>query len=126
MFLFEYSLVFLSWFSSRHRSMRFFWHDLRLLRGLRRVMNHGVGILDTDTVSTGLRSKQFHECVVVFLSRPVALPFEAGPRWLSDAPHQPEPCAKVPLLARLEKSRRNNLRRRKCCSLRRSFPRSAR
>src|SRR5437667_10726220 len=73
----KHSLVFLSWFSFRHRSMRcLLRHDLRLLRSLRRVMNHRVSVFHPDTVSAGLRSKQFHERVVVFLFRPVALPFE--------------------------------------------------
>src|SRR5437870_12939265 len=57
-------------------SMRFLRHDLRLLRGLRRVVNHRVAVFHPDAVSAGLRSKQFHEHVVVFLFRPVALPFE--------------------------------------------------
>src|SRR5437667_10668611 len=73
----KHSLVFLSWFSYRYRSMRcLLRHDLRLLRSLRRVMNHRVSVFHPDTVSAGLRSKQFHERVVLFLFRPVALPFE--------------------------------------------------
>src|SRR2546421_5892584 len=66
----------LSRFVFTNRSMRFLRHDLRFLRSLRRVMNHRVGVFHPDPVSAGLRSKQFHERVVAFLFRPVALPFE--------------------------------------------------
>src|SRR5439155_9977955 len=67
----------LSWFVFTNRSMRcLLRHDLRLLRGLRRVMNHRVGVFHPNPVSAGLRSKQFHERVVVFPFRPVALPLE--------------------------------------------------
>src|SRR5207249_8801677 len=74
----EHSLGILSWFSFRHCSMRFLRHDLRLLRGLRRMVNHRVSVFHPDAVSPGLRSKQLHQCVIVFLFCPVALPFEEG------------------------------------------------
>src|SRR5439155_334450 len=67
----------LSWFVFTNRAMRcLLRHDLRLLRGLRRVMHHRVGVFHPNPVSAGLRSKQFHERVVVFPFRPVALLLE--------------------------------------------------
>src|SRR3989442_621456 len=58
---------------------RFLRNNLRLLRGLRRVMNHGVGVFHSDTISTGLLFEKAHEVVVVLAFCPVALPFEQRP-----------------------------------------------
>src|ERR1051326_6329677 len=72
-----HSLVILSWFPLWQRSMgRLLRNDLRFQRGLRRVMNHRVGVFHPNAVSSGLRSKQLHQRVVVLLFRPIALPFE--------------------------------------------------
>src|SRR5712691_4053041 len=51
-------------------SMRFLRYDLWFLRGLRRVMHHRVGVLDTAAVSAGMLFEQTHERVVVFLVLP--------------------------------------------------------
>jgi len=56
--------------------MRFLRHDLRLLRGLRCVMNHRVGVFDADAVSAGLLLEQSHQRIVVILLCPITLPFE--------------------------------------------------
>ena len=59
--------------------MRFLRHDLRFLRGLRRVMHHRVGVFDASTISTGVLLQEAHKRVVMLLVFPVALPFEQRP-----------------------------------------------
>src|SRR5262245_50443617 len=51
-------------------------HDLRLLRRLRCLVHHGVGVLDARSVGTAVLLQQAHEGVVVLLVGPVALPLE--------------------------------------------------
>ena len=57
-----------------HSSVRFLWHDLRLLRRLRRVMHHSVGVFDAAAVRASLLFEQSHERVVVLAVFPIALP----------------------------------------------------
>ena len=54
--------------------MRCLRNDLRFLRGLRRVMNHRVGVFYTHTVSAALLFEDSHERVVVLFVFPIALP----------------------------------------------------
>ena len=49
---------------------------LRFDGRLRCVVNHGVGVLNADTVSAALLLHQPHELVVMFLTGPIALPFQ--------------------------------------------------
>src|SRR5207247_6477260 len=51
-------------------------HYLRLLRGLRRVMHHRVGVFDAAAVRASLLFEQSHERVVVLAVFPIALPFQ--------------------------------------------------
>src|SRR5262245_32370223 len=50
--------------------------DLRLLRGLRRLVHHRVGVLDARPVRAGVLAQDRHQRVVVLLVGPVALPLE--------------------------------------------------
>src|SRR5258707_6790204 len=52
-------------------SMRRLRHDLRLLGGLWRVVNHCVGVFDTRAVSASLLFEDAHERVVMFFVFPI-------------------------------------------------------
>src|ERR1039457_4951039 len=68
-----------SWLSCCRGSMRRrLRNDLRLLRRLRGVVNHRVGVFDPHAVSAALLFENAHERVVMFFVFPIALPFEQG------------------------------------------------
>src|SRR5271157_5465701 len=48
-------------------SVRFLGHDLRLLRRLRGLMHHRVGVLDAGAIGAALLLEDGHERVVVLL-----------------------------------------------------------
>src|SRR6266850_3390545 len=58
------------------RTVAGFSHHLGFLRGLRRFVNHGVGVFDATAVSPALLLENAHERVVMLLVLPIALPFE--------------------------------------------------
>src|SRR5438552_263257 len=70
------ALVFIMGRAFMRISGGFLGHNLRFLRGLRCVVDHRVGVFNANAVGTSLRPEQPHECVVVLLVLPIALPFE--------------------------------------------------
>src|SRR5689334_15171303 len=60
----------------RKVSVRLGRDDLGNLRGLRRLVDHRVGVLDAAAIGAGVLLEQPHERVVVFATRPVALPLK--------------------------------------------------
>src|SRR5216683_7752989 len=51
-------------------------HLMNLPGALRRLVDHGVGVIDANAVGTGVLAHDRHHGVVGVPARPVALPFE--------------------------------------------------